>query len=270
MEFGRPATYNSLTMEAQPLTFTLIDESSGYEASPERVRLASLAEFSADVAVLLRGAHRELDPAKLEVAVQSGSLAIRTVPVVAAPVLFRDLRWLLDSESLDTLDVKRREVFERWQKAVRQVRGMAYRISAPVLERSIVVSAESDYRADDADQWVQVERYVHGQIEDLGGATRANAHLRLADGTLLAVATERDVLRDDPANRLYKQAMLRIKAEYNVLTRELRKAKLVEFVEYAPKFDEADMARLTRRGAQAWKDVPDATAWVEDLRGTSD
>lgn len=257
-------------MEAQQLTFALIDESAGYEASPERVRLAALAEFSTDVATLLRGSHRELDPAKLEVAVQSGSLAIRTAPVAAAPVLFRDLRSMLDSELLDSLDVKRREVLERWQKAARQVRGIAYRISAPFLARPILVSADSDYRADDADQWVQVERYVQGQIEDLGGVTRANAHVRLADGSLLAVGTERDVLRDDPTNRLYKQAMLRIKAEYNVLTRELRKAKLVEFVAYAPKFDEADMVRLTRRGAQAWKDVPDATAWVEDLRGGRD
>ncbi len=257
-------------MEAQPLTFALIDPSSGYEASPERVRLSALADFSADVALLLRGSQREIDPGKLEVAVRSGSLAIQTVPVSAAPILFRDLRSLLVSELLDALDAKRREVLERWQKAARQTRGMAYRISAPFLVRPIVVSADSDYRADDADQWVQVERYVQGQIEDLGGATRANAHVRLADGMLLPVSTERDVLRDDPVNRLYKQAMLRIKAEYNVLTRELRKAKLVEFVEYAPKFDEADMARLTRRGAQAWKDVPDATAWVDDLRGERD
>jgi hypothetical protein len=41
----------------------------------------------------------------------------------------------------------------------------------------------------------------------------------------------------------------------------------VEFVEYAPRVDEAELARLTRRGAQAWKDVPDATAWVDELRG---
>ena len=77
------------------------------------------------------------------------------------------------------------------------------------------------------------------------------------------------MLRDDAVNRLYKLAMLRIKAEYNVLTRELRNARLVEFVEYAPKVDEDDLARMTRRGAAAWKDVADATAWVDELRGGS-
>ena len=44
----------------------------------------------------------------------------------------------------------------------------------------------------------------------------------LPDGRSLKVTAERDVLRDDTVNRLYKQAMLRIRAEYNVLTRELR------------------------------------------------
>ena len=66
---------------------------------------------------------------------------------------------------------------------------------------------------------------------------------------------------------LYKTAMLRIKAEFNVLTRELRNARLMEFVEYVDQIDEADLARLTRRGASAWKDVRDPTAWVDELRG---
>lgn len=81
------------------------------------------------------------------------------------------------------------------------------------------------------------------------------------------MSTERDVLRNDSLNRLYKPAMLRIQALYNVLTRELKEARLVEFVQYEPRFDEAELERLNRRGAQAWKDVGDASAWVDELRG---
>jgi hypothetical protein len=254
-------------MEAQQVTFALTDTSAGYPVSPERVRLSALVEFSSDVAALLRGANRETDVGALDVTVETGSLAIRTSPLAIAPILFRDLRSLIDSERLDGLDAKRREVLERWQKLTRQIPELMFRISAPYLPKSVVVSYETDFHADDADQWVQVERYVRGEILDLGGATRANAHVRLPGGSTLKVSTERDVLRDDTTNRLYKQAMLRIRAQYNVLTRELRDARLVEFVEYAPHFDEGEMARLTRRGAEAWRDVPDATAWVEGLRG---
>lgn len=254
-------------MEAQRITVVLIDHSGGFEATPERVRLGDLADFSADVATFLRGEDKDVDTKTLEVAVRKGSLAIETVPLPFAPGLFRDLRALLDGELLDNLDAKRREVMERWQKAARQTRQVAYRISAPFLDRPIVVNAESDYHADDADQWVQVERYIRGEIQDLGGATKANAHVKLPDGRTLKVTAERDVLRDDTVNRLYKLAMLRIKTEYNVLTRDLRNARLVEFVEYAPTVDEEELARMTRRGANAWKDVGDATAWVDELRG---
>lgn len=254
-------------MEAQRITVALIDHSGGFEASPERVLLGDLADFSADVATFLRGEDKDVDTKTLEVAVRKGSLAIETVPLPFAPGLFRDLRALLDGELLDNLDAKRREVMERWQKAARQTRQVAYRISAPFLDRPIVVNAESDYHADDADQWVQVERYIRGEIQDLGGVTKANAHVKLPDGRTLKVTAERDVLRDDTVNRLYKLAMLRIKAEYNVLTRDLRNARLVEFVEYAPTVDEEELARMTRRGANAWKDVGDATAWVDELRG---
>ena len=254
-------------MEAQRITIALTDTSAGFEATPDRVRLGDLAGFSSDVATFLRGEDKEVDTNTLEVAVRKGSLAIETEPLLSAAHLFRDLRTLLGGELLDGLDAKRREVMERWQKTARQTKLVAYRISAPFLERPIEINSESDYHADDADQWVQVERYVRGEIQDLGGVTKANAYIKLPDGRTLKVTTERDVLRNDTVNRLYKLAMLRIKAEYNVLTRELRNARLVEFVEHASTVDEEALSRLTRRGAVAWKDVPNATTWVDELRG---
>ena len=72
--------------------------------------------------------------------------------------------------------------------------------------------------------------------------------------TTVVLADDHEILRD---------------ALGQVLTRDLRNARLVEFVEYAPKVDEDDLARMTRRGAVAWKDVADATAWVDELRGGS-
>lgn len=68
-----------------------------------------------------------------------------------------------------------------------------------------------------------VATLLRGEIQDSGGITKANAHIMLPDGRTLKVTTERDVLRKDKVNRLYKLAMLRIKAEYNVLTRVARR-----------------------------------------------
>ena len=57
---------------------------------------------------------------------------------------------------------------------------------------------------------MQVERYIRGEIHDLGGATKVSAHIKQPDGSTLTVTTDRYVLRDDTMNRLYKLAMLRI------------------------------------------------------------
>lgn len=254
-------------MEAQSVTMAMIDRSAGYEATPERVRLGELARFAEEVQTFLKGDTREVDAQDLEVSVQKGSLAIQTVPIHGAPKLFRDLQALGAGELLDSLDAKRREIIEKWQKAAKRTTDLAYRVAAPFLDAPVIISATTDYHSDDADQWVQVERYIRGVIENLGGVRQPNAHVRLPDGRTLVVATERELLSREPDNKVYKKAMLRIRAEYNVQTRELRNAKLLEFVDYTNDVDEAHLRRLGQRGSEAWKDVDDPTAWVDDLRG---
>lgn len=255
-------------MDAQRITLSLEDQAGGFETTPERVRLGDLVRFTEDVQVFLRGTTREVDTQSLEVSIQRGSLSIVTTPIPAAPLLFKDLRALAAGVALDGIDAKRQEVVQRWQKSAR-AGAAVIRISAPMLDHAIVVDAASDFHTDDADQWVQVERYIRGEVQDLGGAVRPNAHVKLPDGRTLTVTTDKDLLRNEKVNRLYKMAMLRIKAELNVLTQELRNARLLEFVEYDQRVDEDGLQRLISRGDDAWKDVDDPTAWVDGLRGDS-
>jgi hypothetical protein len=93
-----------------------------------------------------------------------------------------------------------------------------FEISSSALASPLVISAATDYRTRAADQWVRVERYVQGEVEDLGGSDRVNAHIRLASGERLMVDTDRTVLRDDKVNRLYKSSMVRLGAAYDVST----------------------------------------------------
>ena len=253
-------------MEAQRIRISLHDESGGYAISPDRVPLAVLRDFIKDVDQFLRGERGEMDASELEVAVVDGSLGVLTTPT-AHPGLMRDLLHLAGSELIDSLQARRRAVVERWQKAARSARGVRVEIAAPMLTKPVVIGAGSDFHADDADQWVRVERYLRGEIYEIGGLRNINAHIRLPDGKSMPVEASREVLRADKTNRLYKPAMVRIAAEYNVATRDYRNARLIEFVEHESKLDEKDLERLTQRGAKAWQDVPDASAWVESLRG---
>ena len=255
-------------MNAQPITISLHDASRGFEIGPERVPLAVLRDFSNDVEELLRGDGKQLSTATLDVAVVKGSLAIQTSPL-SPPDLVQDLLKLLSSQLIDGLQAKRREVITRWQKLAKTSRDIVIKISSDLLPQAIVINFQSDYRSDDADQWVRVERYLRGEIYDLGGKKVVNAHMTLPDGKRIMVQAERDTIKADKVNRLYKASMVRIKAEYNVATRDYRNAQLLEFVEHDSKLDEQALTRLTERGAIAWGDVPNASEWVDGLRGGS-
>lgn len=254
-------------MDSQVISISLHDESGGYEISPDRVPLATLKGFTKDVDDFLRGEAAEIDTTGLEVSVFKGSLGVQTAPIANLD-LMRDLRLLGGSELLEGLDARRREVVERWQKIAKGIRHAIFRISAPFMSKPVVINAETDYHADDADQWVKVERYMQGEVVEIGGQRKVNAHIRLQDGTLLAVESEREIFRDDKVNRLYKPAMARITAEYNVVTRKYRNARLLAFEEYQNTLDESQLQRLIQRGVKAWKDVPNASEWVDDLRGS--
>jgi len=253
-------------VKAEPILFKLHDDTAGYAVTPSRVPLAMLKAFSDEVADVLRGEGSKADGARIEVAVVPGSPGLQTEPL-ADPGLFANLRRLASSSLLDGIGPRRRRVFERWQGRARNAPSVRFEISSPALDSAVVISARSDFHAEAADHWVRVERYWLGEVEEVGGSERVNAHIRLASGERLAVDADRAMLRNDKVNRLYKPGMVRVAAEYNVATKQHRNARLIEFVDHAPHFDEAEFERMTDQGAAAWKDVTNAWAWVESVRG---
>ena len=255
-----------LGMKPLVLTFAFDHVETGPPASPERVGLAAMRDFVREVEEFLRGDDKEVDTAALSVAVVGGSFALRTEAIALAPKLVSDLRSMAASQVIDSLGARRRDIMLTWQKRARSARRLHYCIEAPFLPAPLIVNAGTDFHTDDTNEWVRVERYVRGEVLEVGGASSVNAHIRLPDGTRLQVDATREQLRNERENRLYKPVMVRFSAEFNVRTNELRNARLIEFSDYAPKFDEKAMQRLTERGAKAWADVPDAADWVENLR----
>lgn len=48
---------------------------------------------------------------------------------------------------------------------------------------------------------------------------------------------------------------------------ELRHIQLVAFMDYQPAFSAEALDRFATRGAEVWRDVPDAAEWVRQVRG---
>lgn len=255
-------------MGTNPITISLEDDSPGYRISPARVPLATLAGFASEVRDFLKGSGKDGDADAADVAVVDGSLAVE-VHHFRSPSLVHDLRMLATTSDLDKIDPKRRTIVQRWQSLAHKRGSLKVRIETHD-GAVIAISSQTNFRAEKEQRLVNVERYVRGEMVDLGGITQPNARIKLPDGKTLVVRSDRDLIRSETENHLYKQVHLRIRAKLDLVTGELSDAQLVEFVHYSPRFDQQEFDKLTARGEEAWKDVENPAEWVRHIRGASD
>lgn len=248
------------------LRFAVSDRINDAEVGPKRVPLSLLGDFQKDVSDFLRGAIRDVDPAGVLISVEDGSLALVATGLMAATTLWADLERLKSPDSLNLIDAKRAVVVERWQMAARQNPHRKYRVADSTTQVRLAVDASTDFRRVE-EVWVSVEKYIHGKVVDLGGKTKPNVHLETEDGTVMVVSASQALLANEEQNRLYRSALLHISAEENLQTGAIRNPVLLAFEAHQPAFDEAEFRQMVQQGTAAWSDVPNATDWVEDLRG---
>jgi len=248
------------------LRFAVNDRINDGEVSPSHVPLALLGEFQKDVNEFLKGASRDVDSAKVLVSIEEGSLAFVATGLLAATTLWADLEHLKSADSLSLIDSKRASVVERWQAVTQKNPHRRYLVADQSAQISFSVDSTSNFRRFE-DAWVHVEKYLYGNIVDMGGSAKANVHLKLENGVTLTISSTQDKLAEGEQNRLYRPALLHVTAEENLLTRELRNLTLLDFEAHKPSYDDDEFNLMVERGTKAWADVSNPTAWLETLRG---
>jgi len=253
-------------MTRQQLELVLDDVIDGKPISPSSVPVGLLKQFHDQVARFLAGSHDDVDLDSLCVSIEPGSYKLVLPEMALVSGLASDLA-LLRSGNIDDMDAKRAAVVEEWQKAAQRVKTRRYAIQGEAA-MTVNIHAGSHFERHDNGLWATVERYVHGQIVDLGGK-RPNLHLQLADGTMLKVNTSQDQVLHQEKNLVYRTVLLRVRAEEDLVTAKLRNLHLIEFVSYTPAFDPQAFEAMVAKGRKAWADVPDANQWVEEQRGAA-
>jgi ABC-type sulfate transport system substrate-binding protein len=114
-------------MEPITVTFSLEDESRGYEIVPARVPIDDMIEFGKEVRDFIQGSDKEVSKEDLVVSIEAGSFAIASHPLIA-PRLQADMLLLNASGDISQLDAKRRAVIESWQKSAKLNAQKAVRI----------------------------------------------------------------------------------------------------------------------------------------------
>ena len=200
---------------------------------------------------------------------QSSYVLRALLPAVVLASLEPDLLLMGRQDVLGELDIRRADVVQKWQARAKSDPDLSYEVRPPgeSLPR-VRISRETDYRVGEVVPWVAVEKYLFGQVMDMGGIQKANIHLRLdRGGKTVLVGASQGYLREQEENRLYHKALLHVRAEQHFRTGDLRNIQLISFVDYQPAYNEEALDRFTAKGVEAWADVPDAAQWVREARG---
>ena len=116
--------------------------------------------------------------------------------------------------------------------------------------------------------WVDAEFYFYGILKDAGGKNKANIHLDTEDYGYLTIETGQSLLMGQEENMLYKKLGVRAVGKQDIETGEVdtKSLRLIEFIDYNPKFDEAYLSSLIAKAKQSWKGINTAD-WLSGIRG---
>jgi hypothetical protein len=251
------------------IEFVLHGKVDGQEITPCTIDLPRFNDFNQQVETFIGGGQKvNLDQVHVEVA--QGSYILRArLPTAVLALLQPDLTLLARQDVLGELDTRRAEVLQKWQARAKSDPDLSYEVRPEdnTLPK-VRVDRETDFRVGAIVPWVKVEKYLLGQIIDMGGAQKVNVHLKLdRGGKTVFVGASQDYLREQQKNLLYHKALLHVSAEQHYRTGELRNVQLISFEDYQPVYSADAIERFTAAGAVAWADVPDAAQWVREARG---
>lgn len=256
--------------DAKDLSFSVDDELLGKQIGPENISLPLLVEFAEQVSTFLRGSSKA-DLKNIKAVIKTGSFALEVeAPTQLLEPAIRDYQTIREHKSLADVDPIRAQIIENWQSLAVKNSGRIYKLFIDSADankiKPLIISSDTSYKTQ-KELWADVELYTYGSVYDLGGKSQPNVHLQLADGRSVRVQASIDTLAGDRVNRLYSKQLVRIKAQQNLQTKEYRDETLVSFEKYNPHFDEDEFQAIVRQGRLAWKNVKNATEWVENLRG---
>lgn len=171
------------------------------------------------------------------------------------------------SKSIDFLDLKTARAIENIQQLSQQ-KNYDFQFSTSVkgnVELSITPSTKF-FRSENT--WADAEFYFYGILKDAGGKSKANIHIDTEDFGYLTIETGQGFLMEQEKNLLYKKFGVRAIGKQNIETGEIdtKSLKLLELINYNPKFDSEYLSSLITKAKKNWSGV-NTDEWLENLRG---
>lgn len=245
----------------------VVGKSGNLELNPKNYDIKHIASILQNVEDLLYPNNKK-DRPLITYDIQEGSVRhIFKTPVQYIIGFSAILGQIMDSNSIDFLDLKTARAFENIQYLAHQ-KNYDFQLTTSV-KNDIELSINPNTRFFRSENtWVEAEFYFYGILKDAGGKSKANIHIDTVDFGYLAIETGQDFLMEQKENLLYKKFGVRATGKQNLETGEIdtKSLKLLELINYNPKFDSDYLNALITKAKKSWKGV-DSNKWLTNLRG---
>lgn len=240
----------------------------GQTLSPELVDIDEIREVLGQAGDLLFPGVRRSQRPRISYEIQEGCVRHRFRTLMQTVIGFGAVLSQVEMEGqIDFLH-------ERSAAAVENLQRLAvekdYVVTLRANESRLRIDRTTHYERDEK-LWVDAEFYLYGELVDAGGKSSPNIHLDTEEFGVLRIATDKEVLKNADANLLYRRFGVRATGRQNLSTFEMDRNSLsfLELFDHEPDYSEAYLDGLLRKAAPAWEAIPDADAWLKEIRGTA-
>jgi len=245
----------------------VVGKSGNLELSPNNYDIKHIASLLQNVEDLLYPNNKK-DRPLITYDIKEGSVRhIFKTPIQYIIGFSAILTQVQNTNSIDFLDLKTARAIESIQNISLQ-KDYEFQIKTSVKEETelTINSSTKFFRVENA--WVDAEFYFYGILKDAGGKSKANIHLDTDDFGYVTIETGQDFLMSQEHNLLYKKYGVRATGKQDIETGEIdtKSLKLIELVDYNPKFDNDYLINLISKAKQSWQGI-DTDEWMLSLRG---
>ncbi|MDX1542732.1 MAG: hypothetical protein R3214_02215 [Christiangramia sp.] len=245
----------------------VVGKAGNIELSPDNYDIKQIASILQNVEDLLYPNNKKDRPI-ITYDIEEGSVRHIFKTSIQAVIGFSALLSQVQAQNnIDFLELKTARALEEIQKMSRQKN----------YEFQIKTSLKKDYelrinpttkffRTENI--WSDAEFYFYGVLKDAGGKSKANIHLDTEDYGYLSIETGEEFLKEREENLLYKKFGVRASGKQNIETGEIdtKSLKLLELIDYNPKFDDDYLKTLITKAKNNWSGI-NADDWLLNMRG---
>ncbi|SFC37006.1 hypothetical protein SAMN05421747_109137 [Parapedobacter composti] len=248
----------------------VVGKSGNQELKPDNYDIKHIATLLQNVEDLLYPSNKKDRPI-ITYDIQHGSVKhIFTTSIQTIIGFSAILTQVSENKSIDFLELKTAQAFESIQQLARQ-KDYEFHLKTSLREDAELSITPKTQFIRTENVWAEAELYFYGILRDAGGKNKANIHLDTDEYGYLSIETGEEFLRNREDNMLYRKFGVRAKGKQHTETGEIdtKSLKLVELIDYNPRFDDGYLNGLIDKAKHSWKGI-DADEWLHNLRGNYD